>query len=357
MRPGLKQPSRSTRPLRVPFQILFTRSPLALFFTISFLSLIVLAQNPPANTLFQWALLDEKTLYVQGGGAGGLYALDLTKTFTEIAPPWTNLSSGFKVSSESLVLTADKSQLILWDNNNKLVSRYTIATNKWQNDSTPNGLGPSEASPAMDADTNILYILNGYVSTPNAIPSNNMMTYNATSGTSGLINNVNADMATVMNYGLMWSTVRKSILYYGGTPGKDNGTVYLSIFYEYVTAAGIWNRLTTTGVTPGALSGHCMVQAYGGTKMVVFGGTVSAGVRTGQILLLDLQTLAWTLGNPSNSPREGAACAVAGDSFLAWGGKNGNAAIPNTPIIYNMKTKQWGSQFDPTPPTGPTTPN
>ncbi|KAG0362889.1 hypothetical protein BGX24_005041, partial [Mortierella sp. AD032] len=80
---------------------------------------------------------------------------------------------------------------------------------------------------------------------------------------------------------------------------------------------------TTTGTSPGDVSGHCMVPAYGGTKMILFGGAGLDGVAKAGIYILDVRTREWTEGKavgPAQA-RTNMACAVAGDSFLAWGGK------------------------------------
>ena len=57
--------------------------------------------------------------------------------------------------------------------------------------------------------------------------------------------------------------------------------------------------------------------------MVVFGGADIGGNAKADIYILDTITLTWTAGTPAASKevRANMACAVAGDSFIAWGGK------------------------------------
>ena len=56
--------------------------------------------------------------------------------------------------------------------------------------------------------------------------------------------------------------------------------------------------------------------------MVVFGGSDINGNAKANIYFLDLTTLTWTTGTAAapNDARANMACAVSGDSFIAWGG-------------------------------------
>jgi hypothetical protein len=56
--------------------------------------------------------------------------------------------------------------------------------------------------------------------------------------------------------------------------------------------------------------------------MVLFGGTDLAENSSSAIYILDVQTGQWTAGKAANvnQARCNMACAVAGDSFIAWGG-------------------------------------
>ncbi|KAF9540087.1 hypothetical protein BGW38_009888, partial [Lunasporangiospora selenospora] len=155
-----------------------------------------------------------------------------------------------------MVLSADKSKLYLWDTYNSVISTYTIATNQWQNGTEPAGMGyKSRLAAALDPDTNIMYIPNGFYGT------GGMVAYNANTGVSTSITTptIPKDLSS---YGLMWSTHRKSMLLYAGNNGS---IVTFSELYEFNPATGSWTTLTASGVGPGALSGHCMVPAYGGT--------------------------------------------------------------------------------------------
>lgn len=59
-------------------------------------------------------------------------------------------------------------------------------------------------------------------------------------------------------------------------------------------------------------------------KMILFGGTGLNGIAQADIHILDLVTSTWTTGKSAeaNQARTNMACAVAGDSFIAWGGED-----------------------------------
>lgn len=58
--------------------------------------------------------------------------------------------------------------------------------------------------------------------------------------------------------------------------------------------------------------------------MVVFGGQLYLKEPRGSIFILDVPTLTWTQGPDIDYPlgRSSAACTVAGDNFVVWGGKD-----------------------------------
>ncbi|KAF9340903.1 hypothetical protein BGX26_008829, partial [Mortierella sp. AD094] len=73
--------------------------------------------------------------------------------------------------------------------------------------------------------------------------------------------------------------------------------------------------------SPGDIHGHCMVEAYNGSKILLFGGTTINGPSVGSIYILDVNSMSWTKGPDADSSqnREQMACTVAGDNFVAWG--------------------------------------
>jgi hypothetical protein len=87
-----------------------------------------------------------------------------------------------------------------------------------------------------------------------------------------------------------------------------------------------------------------MVPAYGGSKLIVFGGV--------EIYELDVTTMSWMKGPDifKGQPATHAHCAASGDYFIAFGNQmNRVDHMEIVPLVYNMKTKRWTDTFIATP--------
>ncbi|KAF8933979.1 hypothetical protein BGZ47_010568, partial [Haplosporangium gracile] len=110
------------------------------------------------------------------------------------------------------------------------------------------------------------------------------------------------------------------------------------------------NDTNSTGIVPPPLVGSCMVSAHNGAKMVLFGGMNAAAEEySGTLYILDVPTMTWSQGS-SSLPRLGMVCSVSGDYFIVWGGLSiaidGHLSpISEIPIVYNIKSGQWTTQF------------
>ncbi|KAG0375196.1 hypothetical protein BGX24_009430, partial [Mortierella sp. AD032] len=115
-----------------------------------------------------------------------------------------------------------------------------------------------------------------------------------------------------------WNTLKNVAFIFGGiSSSKDVGAVALKTLY-------IWGNTTAASVTgdhPTARYSHCMVEAYDGAKMILFGG-YEGGNPLDDIYILDVESMKWTKGTPGGPTvaRGGASCAVTNDLFVAWGG-------------------------------------
>ncbi|KAF9939871.1 hypothetical protein BGZ65_009059 [Modicella reniformis] len=124
------------------------------------------------------------------------------------------------------------------------------------------------------------------------------------------------------------------------------------------------------GEVPEPRSSACLVPAFGGSKMVLFGGFIRHEVKVlSDIHILDLDTMVWTRGpNVESNGRARAACAVSNDQLIAWGGQgekgSDNGSLDSTDV-FNIKTNKWtttysaapGSSSSTTPTEGPLTDN
>lgn len=102
------------------------------------------------------------------------------------------------------------------------------------------------------------------------------------------------------------------------------------LIYSTFTLATIYHQPTEGA--QGQLASHCMVPAYSGTKMVVFGGWKPAINAPNQVptyssalYMLDVKSMNWTLLSDGEvNGRRNMACTVVGDNFVTWGGMCNN---------------------------------
>ncbi|KAF9152042.1 hypothetical protein BG015_005868 [Linnemannia schmuckeri] len=305
-----------------------------------------------------YTTVDENTLYIQGGANVAIssttynqfFSLDLTRSWNTSNPPWSEVPTAaggriparLKTSFHSMSLSKDRKTLTIWDMYNAppYGVNFRLDTNKWEDlpalPQIPSDLKVLKA--ATDATTDRVYL-------PGGSPGNRMLAYDPSSKTStGLAMPPGGTAASWNMYTFAWNDVRRSFLYFGGYDPVGS-----SFFYEYAPAAATpWTTLTSSGSVPPLLADSCMVSAYSGAKMVVFGGR-SSGKISGSLYILDVPTMTWSLG-PSSQPRMAMVCSVSGDNFIVWGGVSwddsaANVLLPGTPIVYDMYSAQWTTTF------------
>ncbi|KAF9551855.1 hypothetical protein EC957_004178 [Mortierella hygrophila] len=119
---------------------------------------------------------------------------------------------------------------------------------------------------------------------------------------------------------------------------------------------GAVHPITDKGDVPPPCYGHCMVEAYGGSKIILFGGVTDQNPTSADIFIFDVANLTWTQGQTGDSTvgRAYAACAVTNDMFIAWGGAtqldNVFSVVKTPMIVYNLKTNgngAWQKNFSP----------
>ncbi|KAK3806503.1 MAG: hypothetical protein JOS17DRAFT_822898 [Linnemannia elongata] len=349
------------RPMHVttrhPHQLLI----LAWLWVITFyLSAPVIAQPPLVTCCMAYNTIDESAFYIQGGSVDPgvtassasiqFYSLDLTLPSWDTSnPPWKalppptgpiTLAPTFR---HSMSVSPDRRTLTIFvPNGPGLISNFNIGEGSWTPVTTPS---PSQLMPviygaqaATDPTTGIVYIPPAYSGAYLSIyaPSTGVVT--------------TAPMPPVVAGGLsrhsfVWSQVRKTFILFGGV-------LTTNYFSEYDPTTGKWTELYASGPTPPLRQASCMVPAYNGTKMILFGGHNSSGPSGGYLFILDVPTLTWNQG-PSVDPsqnRSSMACSVSGDNFIVWGGYKwdplGSTAVSGTPLIYNIHAGQWTTKFE-----------
>ncbi|KAF9997297.1 hypothetical protein BGZ80_001667 [Entomortierella chlamydospora] len=342
--------------------------------TLLFLGCItaLVAAQPKAVAYMAYASIDEKTFYIHGGeenktgpGLNQFFSLDLTQSgWNASNPPWKaiSLGSGGVASpvdyQHSMTVSKDKQSLIIWGRASGL-SVYHIPNDTWiSTTALPQGstLQPEGLHAVTDPTTGLIYVPSG------ANDAQSMMQYDPSNPTVAAVLPMPSTLSDpvrklgVSYYSSVWSTQRNSMLMYGGgifePPGIDD--IAKPFFFEYIPSNKSWIERTVIGDSPGEMISHCMIPAYNGTKIVVFGGGNIHAIADGSLYVIDVATLKWTkVTTISPSQYRGyTSCTVSGDNFIAWGGEQdtsttGDGAIFGfgTPVIYNMKTNLWTTQY------------
>ncbi|KAF9308893.1 hypothetical protein BGZ91_007625, partial [Linnemannia elongata] len=138
--------------------------------------------------------------------------------------------------------------------------------------------------------------------------------------------------------------------------GANQGSKMVVLDPETFTMTTVDMPLELLPATNGAglprISRHCMVQGYGGRKIVLYGGHEwNQGLQQlrGLIFVLDVPTMTWTQGDPINPLYASAdsACTLTGTNFISWGGSQmaTNKQVLATPVIFDVEKRKWIGQF------------
>ncbi|KAF9156613.1 hypothetical protein BG015_003581 [Linnemannia schmuckeri] len=329
--------------------------------------------------------VEGRALYVHGGihsannaASEQTFALDLSVSWKTNQPAFKQLSNGFPSSGVTSALFQDKDTWMMI-NGNQFVTYY-IYMDEWNKPGTLTEMNPLSGFPAVtDYSTGLVYYVNGFnmpavsATAVGTIPV--MMMIELINGTyqfSSMPTTTGFSLAE-SGYASCWSTLRKSIFLHGGIAGSPVA-IYQKTLFEFDTAKSTFTTINESGDSPSARSGHCLVEAYNGTKIVLFGGVNQTSGGLSDIYILDVATLKWTQGKPGGAGvgRANAACAVTNDRFVAWGGAtriNGNfvAVTTSATVVYDFIQNKWITTFsplrtntsspdpepDPLPPTAP----
>ncbi|KAK3823798.1 MAG: hypothetical protein JOS17DRAFT_753404 [Linnemannia elongata] len=321
--------------------------------------------SPNSAVFASYATVEESTLYIQGGvntisgdNMYQFYSLDLTKNWDISNQPWSEVITADPIPAKletwghSISLSRNQKTLTFWNINGSVsyAASFHLDTNTWEalpplNLLTKKHFSVEIIKAATDPRTDQVYIPGG--------SDKGMLVYSPDSKSSTALElGPSGKNGTYWSaYSFVWSDVRKSFLYFGGYDFPGAGSLY---FYEYSPGRlSPWSPLSTSGSAPPALVGSCMVPAYSGTKMLVYGGSSNDEAGFDTLYILDVPTMTWSQG-AKYQPRFGMVCSVSGDYLIVWGGfgisqsrddPGKTIPIDETLIIYNIKTAQWTTQF------------
>ncbi|KAK3813722.1 MAG: hypothetical protein J3R72DRAFT_60974 [Linnemannia gamsii] len=265
-------------------------------------------------------------------GDGQFAVLDLSVPWSANAPAWKKLPNGPKQNGAPVAMNKEGTKLINFmvpgnSSADPFAEIFDIATNTW----TPSKVRvPKPDRNGLRAITNpengMTYIAGGYEVDDNL---DQMYVYHWDTDSMTKIPMRIAAMAKTQHYRAVWWTAKKSILYFGGF--ASGGFAKDDVYVFDPSGEGSWGALTTTGEGPGARTDMCMAISEDGTKLVVFGGrwfdTFNQGI-LGHLFILDLTTMVWTRAQDYATPRTYAACTIADDTFISWGGNVSSSLFP-----------------------------
>ncbi|KAG0057823.1 hypothetical protein BGZ83_000010 [Gryganskiella cystojenkinii] len=117
---------------------------------------------------------------------------------------------------------------------------------------------------------------------------------------------------------------------------------------EFTLRARSYYGHTTTGFAPAMRADLCMAINDDGTKIVIFGGTLSSNLSyANDIFIIDLLTMTWRQGT-SGLYRAYASCTMAGNQLIVWGGVDqAKRMVDNTILLYDIDHNAWGTSYTP----------
>ncbi|KAF9551853.1 hypothetical protein EC957_004176 [Mortierella hygrophila] len=342
------------------------------------LILLILSSSPSftnaqsaITTLYggQSVFIEGKGLYIHGGtvsdtsdtvknpSSGQTFVIDLNNTWSIKNPNIRPLPTLYPSGGTGSTLFNNKISWFLKGTN--AVHIFDMESETWALEKVDNNINPypSLAAVAVPMDNDYVYLINGYKDANATNSTAVMMRYNVQAD---LVEPMHLAMPVATDHVSIWSTLKGSAFIYGGADYVDQSLVeFFPGNPKDITSV----KRAIIGDIPAGRFGHCMVEAYGGAQIYVFGGNTIQGT-TSDIYRIDAHTMRWTrLGaGPTYTARAFAACAVTNDMFVAWGGAtwdptNKRYTVVTTPmVVYNMRTGEWPSTFDPTPAANSTPP-
>ncbi|KAF9111123.1 hypothetical protein BGX27_005358 [Mortierella sp. AM989] len=269
------------------------------------------------------------------------FMIDLSVSWSASEPVYKSLPDGPMGSATGALSSDGKSLLTLV---NETGSIYDLQSGGWSSVLTNTNIRIFNGLAATtNPETGVIYVPNGYKS----LDSNSMLAINLETET---VDNIamHPSLESEYFFSTAWSLEFKSMILIGGTTND---------LFAYSPSMG-WNDLTSIaqGDIPSQRYSPCLVPAFGGSKMVLFGGIHPSQNNTlNDIYLLDIPTMTWTRKPDTDlaNGRGAAACSVSNGNFIAWGGTNileGTASGPrDTLLVFDLISGTWTSEYNTSP--------
>ncbi|KAF9197233.1 hypothetical protein BGZ49_002425 [Haplosporangium sp. Z 27] len=356
--------------------------------TLSYTSLIVLlfsfsfsvtAQNnnnhtfqPSVKTGSLSTYVDGKGMYILGGQSGAGQSYSTQAFMIDLSVPWNVSNPAYKSLVNGPVGFYQMASALSPDGNTWFAQNgntaffYDFTSSKWSTIPSTTTSGQSLNSnlglgAATDPNTGIIYVPNGLVSSSGQY----MLRVHPDETIDSVA--MSSQISKTPSPTVAWSSNRQSMIYFD----ESTSNMFAYNPKSASSSSGGWSQLTINGAIPSPRTSACFVEAYGGTKMILFGGydsNLQTSLNT--IYILEMSNLTWTSGvsfipttppptnngnstnstTPTTSGRMGAACGVSGDYFIAWGGQSepfGDVDMTawNATLLYNIKNNTWQTSY------------
>ncbi|KAF9201934.1 hypothetical protein BGZ49_007865 [Haplosporangium sp. Z 27] len=276
------------------------------------------------------------------------FMIDLSQSWNTTNPVYKKLSNGPTATAYSVALSPNGQDLIVFANGTAFT--YDLKSNTWSLIYTNSYISRTNGLSAVtDPKAGVVYVPYGYNGVNSSWYTSSML---AIKVSTNAISSIPMDPAinSTYYYATAWSAQYSSlyILSSGGTTSN---------LFTYTSALG-WKDMTSiqNGYIPSPRSSACLVSAFGGSKLILFGGVDPTRTTSlSDIYTLDVSTMTWTRGpdvDQTNS-RAFASCAFSKGSFIVWGGANavnGNAIVPQDNIlVFDTTTGNWTTEYNSSP--------
>ncbi|KAF9391651.1 hypothetical protein CPC16_004072 [Podila verticillata] len=338
--------------------------------------------------------------YFHGGEDGAstvsdqLYALDLTKNWTTIAPAWTQLkSSPFTNSYHVATHSADNKTIFFFGRNDDkkvkrpataFMNKYSIDTNTWtvgsatSIDLTANPPNPTfmtqgrrDFQGALDPVSGKYIFIGG---NQDNLQYNNQDVFEPETGRVSE-KDLPREISNYQGGALAWlkQGTDSSVYLLGGYSPANTEWSSFGNLSKFSLATETWTSVLTPATLPMPPSRqyHCAASNADGSKAIIYGGWAPPGSLTtparNDLWILDAATFSWKQGPTPFSGTVGyAACTIAGNHLIIWGGfqyLNSTPPNANPMLLYDMSGERWTNIYTPTAeylamaPQSPVNPN
>ncbi|KAF9958078.1 hypothetical protein BGZ65_001683 [Modicella reniformis] len=280
------------------------------------------------------------------------WELDLTIPWNTTAPAWSNLPLGPGNAYHSAGYSADNNSFIIFGRDTgalpevvtpNWINVYDITTKVWSFGTNPPSLVETSRRDfyvVSNPDANKIYILGGNAGVEGTISSNAFDVYDPDSRSMTETPTPLPGPQDISTYSAVWVPRLKAMLVIGGHQANVKGNPFQGV-YLYHPATGSW---TTQVDTDGSL-------------VAMFSGFIHyPGTGEPFVYILDTVTWTWTTKPSQGRGRGNAACTIADDTFIIWGGfynapntVNGVPTGAEALLLFSLSRKEWLTTYTPDP--------